>query len=371
MATPPLFNSSNKVRTSTSFSDKTRGRSKTQMCLKKIIDIISSGSSIQAREIFKRISANPISDESKNEEKGLGEKARDLFTEKRGFGIDLNLRLGPPLESENLTVNKGFSACSGVGDGDGKVCGISIDCNSSVVCCEYLNVDKSSEGECDPKEVGNSTEDFPETEVNKEEEEQGVIEEERREFSEITNLPEIETERVRDETEDGEQSEIKAVEEEEEEEEDEELEDEEEEVVEVDEREKQKDEEKRSLWRRNSKNEGYLDLLVEAARLISGNFEDDETDEEGKRRLSMESTEKTVKITEAEAGPNKTIGCRSKRNQSWMFDFYEGFEDISPVVRSKRGRNQVLPYRYRDSVLDPWKRFSKQRSSRVSSKTKT
>ncbi|KAK8641377.1 hypothetical protein V6N13_010785 [Hibiscus sabdariffa] len=43
----------------------------------------------------------------------------------------------------------------------------------------------------------------------------------------------------------------------------------------------------------------------------------------------------------------------------------EGFEDTTPpVVRSKRGRSQVLPLRYRDSVLEPWmKRPQTQRST--------
>ncbi|KAJ4982128.1 hypothetical protein NE237_032965 [Protea cynaroides] len=37
----------------------------------------------------------------------------------------------------------------------------------------------------------------------------------------------------------------------------------------------------------------------------------------------------------------------------WMFDLYESFDDISPVVRSKHGKNQVLPSRYKNCVLEP------------------
>ncbi|KAJ4958244.1 hypothetical protein NE237_025355 [Protea cynaroides] len=88
-----------------------------------------------------------------------------------------------------------------------------------------------------------------------------------------------------------------------------------------------KGEESRLFPSEENKNDGYLGLLVEAARLISGNFEDEESE-------PKTSSEK------AKTETNEQVGCRSKRNRFWMFELYDGFEDISPVVRSKRGRNQ-------------------------------
>lgn len=102
--------------------------------------------------------------------------------------------------------------------------------------------------------------------------------------------------------------------------------------------------EKREMKKNGEK--GYMDLLVEAARLISGDFKDEnhETDEE------VENIKNRDEKTELKRR-------KSKRNRK--LDVYE---DISPVVKSKRGRNQVLPYRYRDSVLDPWKSTTGMRS---------
>ncbi|PWA60117.1 hypothetical protein CTI12_AA384970 [Artemisia annua] len=47
-------------------------------------------------------------------------------------------------------------------------------------------------------------------------------------------------------------------------------------------------------------------------------------------------------------------------------EWYAEFEDTSPVVRSKRGRNQVLPYKYRDSVVEPLVRMPQTSSKRMS-----
>ncbi|KAL4182478.1 hypothetical protein AMTRI_Chr11g93470 [Amborella trichopoda] len=100
--------------------------------------------------------------------------------------------------------------------------------------------------------------------------------------------------------------------------------------------------------------EGCLGLLLEAVRLVSGDFDDsldtNDGEEEQKPEENRETKDPAVKI-EAKASRN------NKRR--WMVDFYSGFEDfeLAPVVKSKRGRNQVLPRKYRDSVLEPWKRL--------------
>ncbi|KAJ7947937.1 coiled-coil domain-containing protein 96-like [Quillaja saponaria] len=101
-----------------------------------------------------------------------------------------------------------------------------------------------------------------------------------------------------------------------------------------------------------------FDLLIEAARLISGK---DESDSEG-------PTELETGRTTQDQGTEILEGRVSKRKQSWMaVDLYGDLEDTSPIVKSKRGRSQVLPYRYRDSVLEPWKRSG--RPQRPSSTT--
>lgn len=86
--------------------------------------------------------------------------------------------------------------------------------------------------------------------------------------------------------------------------------------------------------------EGYLGLLIEAAQLILG-----EPDNKPARR-------------ETEPSENKRITVKRKQQQCWTAaaeaEWHAEFEDTSPVVKSKRGRNQVLPYRYRDSVVERW-----------------
>ncbi|QCD88093.1 hypothetical protein DEO72_LG3g2633 [Vigna unguiculata] len=99
-----------------------------------------------------------------------------------------------------------------------------------------------------------------------------------------------------------------------------------------------------------------LDLLIEAARVVSGKDESDSGEERG---LGTESTTQR-------ASPEK-------RKERWVVvDIYgDVLEEREPVVRSKRGRNQALPYRFRDSVVEPLKRATRsQRPSSTSHLTK-
>ncbi|KOM42410.1 hypothetical protein LR48_Vigan05g001400 [Vigna angularis] len=82
--------------------------------------------------------------------------------------------------------------------------------------------------------------------------------------------------------------------------------------------------------------DNFLDLLIEAARVVSGK---DESDSEEERGLGTEST--TQK------------GNQEKRKERWVVvDIYgDVLEEREPVVRSKRGRNQALPYRQRLGVM--------------------
>ncbi|KAJ4827361.1 hypothetical protein Tsubulata_014952 [Turnera subulata] len=99
---------------------------------------------------------------------------------------------------------------------------------------------------------------------------------------------------------------------------------------------------------RHKKSNDSLALLIEAAEIVSGNNMGE--DEEMER---PDDSDKAAKNGSA-SSPNKRSGkC------SLVADLYgRGSDDeMSPVVRSKRGRSQVLPSRYRDSVLlEPWKR---------------
>ncbi|GLT82062.1 hypothetical protein SLE2022_004750 [Rubroshorea leprosula] len=86
-----------------------------------------------------------------------------------------------------------------------------------------------------------------------------------------------------------------------------------------------------------------LTLLIEAAEMISD--------------MGLPNQEqKVAQSEEIKSGSEK---------KSWTEECEIGeFEDTSPVVRTRRGRSQVLPYRYRDSVLEPLRR--PQRSAVVS-----
>eukprot|EP01018_Ginkgo_biloba_P010721 Gb_14384 [translate_table: standard] len=59
--------------------------------------------------------------------------------------------------------------------------------------------------------------------------------------------------------------------------------------------------------------------------------------------------EKSAKTASEEEG-NRTEGKVIER------DFIDEDGKMEPLARSKRGRSQILPSRYSDSVLQPWKR---------------
>lgn len=94
---------------------------------------------------------------------------------------------------------------------------------------------------------------------------------------------------------------------------------------------------KTSSFQRPRGDNNYLDLLIEAARVLSEKNGSDL--EESEKRTGTELMTPVV------------------------VDLYEN----EPVVRSKRGRNQALPCRFRDSVIEPLKR--KDRKLRLSSTT--
>ncbi|KAL4611614.1 hypothetical protein ACB092_08G137900 [Castanea dentata] len=298
-----LNHSHHQVRDSCSTQVR-HGYSKAQMCLNKILGIISS---IPPQETPK-------------ESQDLETKRSENNNNRGGVGIDLNLRLGPLVESEeeeeeSLAENgNNLSACSVV---VGKVSAESTD--SAAESAPAVHVDhvvavaaeKSSESECDPKE--------------------NLAAEKAVEVSEITT----QQQRVEESSE---------------------IDDDDDEVVVV---------VKTVAFKREeneNKSTDCLSLLVEAARLISGNFEEEEEEEEDDESPSHlhhhHHHHHQGKQLSGELGLGLEKSKRKRKRNSrknsggtvedWM-------EDTSPVVKSKRGRNQVLPTRYRDSVLEPWK----------------
>ncbi|XP_011005569.1 PREDICTED: uncharacterized protein LOC105111804 [Populus euphratica] len=234
------------------------------------------------------------------------------FKENRGVDIDLNIGLSPAwLEADNQENQSSeesslLSACSFVEKG--------IKNDSSM---EAFAVDRSSSvGECCVKFVGDQVGyDSPTVQATGEES-QGV-DETTLEISKTTNLKNQSNEIS---------SKIKAV-------------NDDQETTKI------KEDTKKELVKqepcheeKNESNKDSLALLIEAAEMFSGNLEDKESDSE--------------KLEETTSGSKKSCKC------SWVVDLYED-NTSSPVVRSKRGRSHVLPYRYRDSsvILEPWKRL--------------
>jgi hypothetical protein len=265
------------------------------MCLQKILRVITS---CPPQEISKETSLN-----------------REIleFKENRGVDIDLNMGLSPAWSEADNQENQSseesslLSACSFVEKG--------IKNDSSM---EVFAVDRSSSvGECCVKVVGDQVGyDSPTVQATGEES-QGV-DETTLEISKTTNLKNQPNEIS---------SKIKAV-------------NDDQEITKF----KEEDTKKESVKlepcheEKNESNKDSLALLIEAAEMFSGNLEDKESDSE--------------KLEETTSGSKKSCKC------SWVVDLYED-NTSSPVVRSKRGRTQVLPYRYRDSsvLLEPWKRL--------------
>ncbi|KAK9061594.1 hypothetical protein SSX86_018776 [Deinandra increscens subsp. villosa] len=109
------------------------------------------------------------------------------------------------------------------------------------------------------------------------------------------------------------------------------------------------------------RDEGYLGLLIEAAQLILGVDSDSDSEPDGKPP-SRQAEPRRSKSKFVDAPATERGGGGKRRQQCWTAaaeaEWYAEFEDTSPVVKSKRGRNQVLPFRYRDSVVEPLVRWT-------------
>ncbi|KAK4370601.1 hypothetical protein RND71_010076 [Anisodus tanguticus] len=109
--------------------------------------------------------------------------------------------------------------------------------------------------------------------------------------------------------------------------------------------------------------QGFMGLLIEAATLIFGDFNDENPKPECERKsFKSESTREKLRLDEDDdVAAKKQV---KRRN-------YECTEEVTedkssyPLVRSKRGRIQVLPNKYRDSILEPLTPLSRIRSTVV------
>ncbi|KAK4358619.1 hypothetical protein RND71_020848 [Anisodus tanguticus] len=111
--------------------------------------------------------------------------------------------------------------------------------------------------------------------------------------------------------------------------------------------------EKTSKMGKLEEEKGFMGLLIEAARLIFGEFKDEGCEFE---------SESEKKIMESHSSGSRTMKLK-RRNKCWGTESVAGKCSSLPVVRSKRGRIQVLPYKYRDSIIEPVARFSRNRST--------
>ncbi|URE45698.1 hypothetical protein MUK42_14357 [Musa troglodytarum] len=308
------------------------GASKAQVALAKIIAIISASP----------LPTPPPHPEPDAAHHGDGDPEAAGGTkppkEDSGFGVDLRLRLGPPHEigggsaagdgppADGVVVDTSWPVESG---GDVRIAGKtaetvpaaaeaqhSLSPAVSVACGgDALTVAKSSEGECDPEgeHGGESHEEIAEGDAKEE-----VFAEQ--EGTKGTEGAEAGTTTVTTTTVTTTSS--------------------------------------TSSRGRGRGSDGCLDLLLEAVRQVSGDaFEDDTPGAE-----KVQPAAATASMAEAShSPPSRTrkpaggAGAKKRRDaEEWWIplDLYE--EETAPIVRSKRGRSQALPLRYRDSVLDPW-----------------
>ncbi|GAA0142870.1 hypothetical protein LIER_03673 [Lithospermum erythrorhizon] len=89
---------------------------------------------------------------------------------------------------------------------------------------------------------------------------------------------------------------------------------------------------------------GSLQLLIEAARYVEENEDN---------KLSLKPCDST-----RSKGKKMEVVCDDDVEER-EDELNERVERAPPVVRSKRGRSQVLPNKYRDSVMEPLARLTR------------
>lgn len=120
-------------------------------------------------------------------------------------------------------------------------------------------------------------------------------------------------------------------------------------------------ESKEEIGELKEQQQGFMGLLIEAATLIFGDFKDENPKSQCETEKAKGFKSEKLKIDEEEevAATKKQLKRRNNEGTE------EAIEDKSsyPLVRSKRGRIQVLPNKYRDSILEPLTPLSRIRST--------
>ncbi|CAL9119980.1 unnamed protein product [Musa textilis] len=299
------------------------GASKAQACLAKIIAIISTVTSPPAETEAPRHGCD------RETARGTLPPARE-----HGFGVDLRLRLCPPPEvgggsaegdgrTEQSDVVDASAPADPGRDGEKEASVVvapataakenSLSPAVSVAGCGggALTAAKSSEGECDPDEE-NGGESHEDTAAD------GT--------KEAASAPQTETKGT-----EGADGEITAT------------------IVIT---------KTTTSSRRGRPSEGCLDLLLEAVRQVSGGLVDDDG-REAKKTMPAAAGEEMAPAPSGRTRRSTGDGGGGKKRREtdeWTIPFHVYQADTAPIVRSKRGRSQALPSRYRDSILDPWKK---------------
>lgn len=124
--------------------------------------------------------------------------------------------------------------------------------------------------------------------------------------------------------------------------------------------------------------------LLEVTEIYSRKLEED-PEKDGREVQTRKQTKRRRASGELELGGELQKESRKQRNMNQIenaaaaavtVDYndkndrvkvVEARNVVPPVVRSNRGRTQALPYKYRDSIVDPWTELSQQNKSSKSS----
>lgn len=110
--------------------------------------------------------------------------------------------------------------------------------------------------------------------------------------------------------------------------------------------------------------QGFMGLLIEAATLIFGDFKDE----------NPFKLDEKLKMDEHHYNNDNDVTATKKQLKRRINEYTEEViadKSSYPLVRSKRGRIQVLPNKYRDSILEPLTPFSRIRSTIVTNRRRS
>ncbi|KAE8711377.1 putative HhH-GPD base excision DNA repair family protein [Hibiscus syriacus] len=126
----------------------------------------------------------------------------------------------------------------------------------------------------------------------------------------------------------------------------------------------------------DGESEGKSESLAENS-FVGENPDGDDEEEEIQEKTAT-ATDVSSDVTEMQKSEVKTAATRFNDSLDLLIEAAQMIsgrdycvsekDEVSPVVRSKRGRCQVLPQRFRDSVLEPWKKRPRRPAAMASNK---